>query len=191
VVALFAFLHHVAASALVATLAVEFVLIKGELTIQSAKRLLITDAVFGVSAGVVLVVGLLRVFYFEKGAYYYFHSVPFIAKISFFAIIGLLSIYPTVTFLSWRSSLSQGVSPTIGAAKISAIRRIIHWELVCVVLILLCAALMARGIGYVWDWARASSATVAPSGPALNVDVHGMDFRRRADRRPGRFARGH
>jgi putative membrane protein len=148
-VSLFAFLHHLAAFALVAALAVEFVLIKGELSIESARKLLFTDLVFGVSAGVVLVVGLLRVFYFEKGASYYFHSAPFIMKFSLFAIVGLLSIYPTVTFLSWRASLKQGVVPAVVAEKINVIRRILHWELAAVALILLCAALMARGIGYV------------------------------------------
>jgi putative membrane protein len=97
----------------------------------------------------VLVVGLLRVFYFEKDASYYFHSVPFIAKLCIFAVIGLLSVYPTVTFLSWRATLKQGVVPAVATAKISVIRRIMHWELVGLVLILLCAALMARGIAYV------------------------------------------
>jgi putative membrane protein len=81
-VSLFAFLHHVAAFALVAALAVEFVLIKGELTTRSARKLLFADLVFGVSAGFVLVVGLLRVFVFEKGSAYYFHSVPFLAKVA-------------------------------------------------------------------------------------------------------------
>jgi putative membrane protein len=61
-VSLFAFIHHVAAFALVAALAVEFVLMKGELNIQNARMLLFSDLVFGVSAGVVLVVGLLRDF---------------------------------------------------------------------------------------------------------------------------------
>ena len=148
-VSLFAFLHHIAAFALAAALAVEFVLLKGELTVQSARRLLFADLVFGVPAGVVLAVGLLRVFYFEKGASYYFHSVPFIAKLSLFAIVGLLSIYPTVTFLSWRTALKEGSVPAVDAAKISAVRRIVHWEMATIVAILLCAALMARGVGYV------------------------------------------
>jgi putative membrane protein len=148
-VSLFAFLHHVAAFALVAALAVEFVLIKGELSVASARRLQITDQVFGAAAGVVLVVGFLRVFYFEKGAAYYFHSVPFIAKLSLFVIVGLLSIYPTKEFLSWRAAVRQRLAPTVASAKLRAIRGIMHWELIGVVLILLCAALMARGIGYV------------------------------------------
>jgi len=144
---LFAFLHHVAAFTLVAALTVEFVLLKDELTVKSATKLRLADLAFGASAGVVLIVGLLRVFYFEKGATYYFHSAPFLAKLSLFVVIGLLSIYPTLEFLSWKAALRQGLVPPIASAKLRAIRAIIHWELAGIVLLLLCAALMARGIG--------------------------------------------
>ena len=147
--ATFAFLHHLAAFALVSALAVEFVLIRGELTVKNARTILFADSVFGASAGAILIVGFLRVFYFEKGATYYFHSVPFIAKLSLFAVIGLLSIYPTLQFLSWRASLKQGVVPALEPAKLRAIRTIIHWELAGLVVLVFCAALMARGIGYV------------------------------------------
>ena len=92
--ALMAFLHHVAAFTLVAALVVEFVLIRGELDATTARKLARTDVVFGISSGVLLVVGLLRVFYFEKGAGYYFHSATFIAKLALFVAVGLLSIYP-------------------------------------------------------------------------------------------------
>jgi len=145
--AFMAFLHHVAAFALVAAIAVEFVLIRDELTVRTARRLQVADTILGISAGVVLVVGLLRVFYFEKGADYYFHSVPFIAKLSLFVIVALLSIYPTVVFLSWRNAVKAGQLPAIDLSKLRRIRSLIHLELMGVVLIILCAALMARGIG--------------------------------------------
>src|SRR5262245_47291524 len=151
-VSFFAFLHHVAAFTLVASLAVEFTLIRAELTAAQARRLQLADTVFGVSSGVVLVVGLLRVFFFEKGASYYFHSVPFIAKLALFAVVGLLSIYPTVEFQSWRKALKLGSSPTVAPGKLRTLRAIIHCELIGVVLILLCAALMARGVGHVAAW---------------------------------------
>ncbi len=143
-----AFLHHLAAFTLVAALAVEFVLIRGELTVRTARKLQLVDMVFGMSSGVVLVVGLLRVFYFEKGASYYFHSAPFVAKLSLFAMVGLLSIYPTREFVSWGKSLKQGHMPTVTDRKIASIRSVIHWELAGVVVIILCAALMAKGVGY-------------------------------------------
>jgi len=148
----FAFLHHVAAFALAGSLAVEFALIRTELSAANARRLQLADTLFGVSSGAVLVVGLLRVFYFEKGASYYFHSVPFIAKLVLFAVVGLLSIYPTVEFRSWRKLLKQGSAPSVAPGRLQTLRTIIHWELAGVVLILLCAALMARGVGHVEAW---------------------------------------
>ena len=138
--ALFAFLHHVAAFALVAGIVVEFVLIRQELSPVAARRLAFADMVVGLSAGVLLVVGLLRVFYFEKGAAFYFGNAAFIAKMALFVAVALLSIYPTVKFLSWRKKAPD-------AASVPAIRRVLHLELIGVVLILLFAALMARGIG--------------------------------------------
>jgi len=145
--AFFAFLHHVAAFTLVSALAVEFALIRDELTVRRARSLQLADAAIGVSATVVLVVGLLRVFYFEKGSEYYFHSAPFIGKISLFVVIALLSIYPTVQFVSWTKFLRQGQLPDVSPANLRTIRAIIHWELAGIVLLILCAALMARGIG--------------------------------------------
>ena len=144
----FAFLHHLAAFMLVAALAVEFILIRNELTVGTARKLQLVDMVFGMSSGVVLVVGLLRVFYFEKGASYYFHSAPFIIKLSLFLVVGLLSIYPTVEFASWGKSLKRGQLPVLTDRKIASIRSVIHWELAGVVVIILCAALMAKGAGY-------------------------------------------
>jgi putative membrane protein len=142
---LFAFLHHVAAFTLVSALAVEFVLIRSELTHATARRLVATDAVFGVSAGILLAVGLARVFFFEKGADYYFSSHAFLTKFGLFVIVGLLSIVPTLEFLSWRKAVKQGQAPIVNEGKVRSVRTIIHVELAAVVVILLCAAIMARG----------------------------------------------
>ena len=138
----FAFLHHLAAFALVAALAVEMVLLKGEVTLQGARRLQAIDALYGASAGILLLVGLLRVFYFEKGAAYYFHSAPFIAKLVLFVAVGLLSIYPTVTFRRWSRQ------PTVTQASLRKVSTVVHVQLAGVVVILLCAAMMARGVGF-------------------------------------------
>jgi putative membrane protein len=142
---LFAFLHHLCAFTLVSAVAIEFVLIRGELTLSSARRLQVTDLVLGIAAGALLVVGLLRVFFFEKGASYYFHSHAFLLKLSLFIVIGLLSIIPTMEFLSWRGALKAGQVPAIDAKKLKRVTAVIHGELLAIVIILLCAAIMARG----------------------------------------------
>ena len=146
--AFFAFLHHVAAFAFVAALVVEFVLIRGELTIANARRILIADIVAGAAAGVVLLVGVFRVLMFEKGVSYYLHSTPFLAKMALFVTVALLSIYPTIEFLTWIKPLKEGRVPVLSERKVRLLRMIIHCELAGVVLLILCAALMARGIGY-------------------------------------------
>lgn len=130
---------------LVSALAVEFALIRQDLTLAIARRLPIVDAVLGISAGFLLVVGLLRVFFFEKGAAYYFHSHAFMTKFSVFIAVGLLSIIPTLEFLSWRKPVKAGEIPAVSARKLRFIRSVIHGELAAVVIILLCAAMMARG----------------------------------------------
>src|SRR5215212_868831 len=103
--------------------------------------------VYGTSAGALLVVGLLRVFYFEKGSAYYFHNVFFIVKLSLFILVALLSIYPTMLFLSWNKLLKAGRSPQPTAVQYRRLRQIIFCELLSIVGILLCAPLMARGSG--------------------------------------------
>src|SRR3546814_16164031 len=79
--------------------------------------------VFGASAGAVLVIGLLRVFFFEKGAAFYFTNIPFLAKLALFALIGLLSIRPTREFLSWRSAIKVGEAPTVDPGTLRQLRK--------------------------------------------------------------------
>jgi len=56
-----------------------------------------------------------------------------------------LSIIPTVEFLSWRKVLSVGQVPAISEKKKRLITAVIHGELLSIAIILLCAAIMARG----------------------------------------------
>ena len=143
--ALLAFAHHLAAFTLVAALAAELVLLDRNLSLAQAKRIQRADMVYGASAGVLVVAGLFRVFYFEKGSAYYFHNVFFIVKMSLFLFVALLSIYPTVLFLSWNKLLKAGSPPQPTDFQFQRIRKILLWELLGVVGILLCAPLMARG----------------------------------------------
>jgi putative membrane protein len=142
---LFAFLHHLCAFTLVAAVAIEFTLVRQELTLASARRLQVTDIVLGMAAGALLVIGLLRVFFFEKGTAYYWHSHAFLAKFALFVIVGLLSIVPTMEFLSWRDAIAAGQVPVMDAATGKRVSMIIHIELAAIVLILVCATIMARG----------------------------------------------
>jgi len=143
-----AFLHHTAAVAVMALLIVELVLLRLELTSAVARTIVRMDAAYGVAALVLLVVGLLRVIYTEKGTAYYFHSGTFLAKLTLFVIVGLLSIYPTMQFLRWRPALREQRAPQLDPATRSRLRMLVHIELTLLLVILLLAPMMARGIGY-------------------------------------------
>ena len=144
-----AFLHHVAAFVIVGVLTAELVLLGGELTPTSARSVLRMDAAYGIAAAVLLIVGFGRVLYTEKGPAYYFHSIPFLVKISLFLIVGLLSIYPTFQFLGWRGALRLGKAPSLEAPVRRRLRMIVHIELTLLFVIMLCAAMMSRLIGFI------------------------------------------
>lgn len=146
--AIMAFLHHVAAFTLVTTLGVEVALFKPPLSANQARRLIVTDTLFGVSATFLLIVGLLRVFFFEKGAAYYFHDAFFVTKLSLFIVAALISIYPTVLYLSWRKPLRNGAVPEVSDTQRKRARMCLMLELTAVLGILFCAPFMARGFGY-------------------------------------------
>ncbi|HCK67330.1 MAG TPA: DUF2214 domain-containing protein [Anaerolineae bacterium] len=140
-------LHHIAAFAVTATLVYEFVAFRKNLTVHEARRVLHVDTAYGISAAVVIIAGLLRVFYFEKGSAFYLNNTMYWIKMGLFIIAGLISIYPTVRFLKWRTNLKEDKAPEFSDDEYKKIRLFVHLELVCILLILLVAPMMARGIG--------------------------------------------
>jgi putative membrane protein len=145
--AIFAFVHHALAFVLFAAVMVELILLRFPFSPATARSILRMDMIYGICAGLILIVGFGRVFHTEKGSAYYFASAPFIAKISLFIVVGLISVYPTVKFMSWRKALAAGAVPALDPAQQRSIKMILHTELTLLVLMMLCAALMARGIG--------------------------------------------
>jgi len=145
--ALIAFGHFVAFFALAAALVLELALISESLTVETAKRIQRADRVIGMSAILVLVFGFLRVIYFEKGSEYYFSNTFFQIKLGLFFVAALISLLATMQFVRWNHQLKQGIAPAMTSASVKRLKRIIHWELVLIGGIMLCASLMAKGFG--------------------------------------------
>lgn len=140
-------LHHIAAFTLTACLIYEFVAYRKGLTVEEARRIQRVDLVYGIAAGLVVVIGLLRVYFFEKGSNYYFSNYVFWTKMALFTIVGLLSIYPTIRYIKWNPILAENKSPEIPEQEYRNIRLLLWLEMAGLVLILFAAPLMARGIG--------------------------------------------
>lgn len=141
----FAFLHHLAFVAIFVALSIEMILLRQPLTLENARRLQMYDGIYGAAAGLVLIVGSIRVFFLEKGYYYYLTNHAFLTKIALFVIVGAISAIPTIEFMRWRKETKAGRAPQVEEAKLSRLRKIVHWELVGLMLMMLFAAWMARG----------------------------------------------
>ena len=141
-----AFLHFFAAFGLAATLFAELMLLRPEPTLREARLLQWCDRWYGMFAGIVLGAGLFRVLYYAKGTAFYMSNPFFHLKITLYVITGLISIYPTITFLRWSKDIKAGIAPVISSRQYSRLRSILLLELVLLTAILASASLMARGI---------------------------------------------
>jgi putative membrane protein len=144
-----AYLHYASFMLIFGALAVEGVTLKPTLSLQDAWKIAIADGVYGLSATLVLITGVLRVLYFGKGSHYYLSNPIFYIKVALFLVIGTLSLYPTFSFLTWIKNLRQGKSPELEPPQVHRLSWIIRLELFGFLLIPLMAALMARGVGRV------------------------------------------
>jgi len=145
--AIMAFLHHVAAFTLVGTIIYELISFHKNLSLAEARRIQRMDIAYGVSAVFVLIVGLLRVFYFEKGPAFYAQNWFFWTKMLGFALVGLLSIYPTVRYVSWNKFFAKNQAPEISDQEVLRTKLVLRLEMLGIIIILLSAAMMARGVG--------------------------------------------
>ena len=145
--AVLASIHHVAAFTLVGVLVAELVLLRGRLDPDVIRRFGRIDAVYGVSAGVVVVAGVGRLLFGSTPVDYYLGNAFFWLKMAAFAGVAVLSIYPTVLGIRWRRAIDRdpGFAPSSG--QVAAIRRSLAAELVVLPIIPVAAALMARGFG--------------------------------------------
>ena len=141
---LLAALHHLLAFGLVAMLATESVLLSRPLDAAALRRLGGVDRGYGIVAGLLLAVGLLRVFQGIKGPDFYLHNPWFHAKLGAFVLAALLSILPTLRVLRWRRAAKADAAYVPPAAEIASLQRIVRAELALVAVILVCAAGMAR-----------------------------------------------
>ena len=144
---LMATLHHLCAFTLSACLVYEFVAFRKGLGVEEARRIQRVDLWYGISAGLLVVVGLLRVFYFEKGVAFDAANLMFWVKMALFVIVGLLSIYPTIRYVKWNPILAENRSPEIPDAEYKYIRLLLLLEIIGLALILFAAPAMARAIG--------------------------------------------
>ncbi|WP_292133243.1 DUF2214 family protein [Mesorhizobium sp.] len=112
------------------------------------KRLAGIDRHYGIIAALIIIVGIGRVVWGLKGWEFYVHNWVFWAKMAAFGIVGLLSIVPTVRFISWSRQASTNPSFAVPVGELASVKTYIRAEAFVFLLIPVFAAAMARGYGY-------------------------------------------
>jgi putative membrane protein len=136
------YLHFISVITLSGTLIAEFFLLKSSLKKKEIRLLGQIDAVYGISALILLGVGLtLWLGGYGKPTEFYSENPTFHLKLGLFVLIGLISIYPTVFFIK------QGKGESEDQVEIP---RLVRWSLNAELILLACipllAGLMAKGI---------------------------------------------
>jgi putative membrane protein len=144
---LLAYAHFLAILSMVALLGVEAALCR-PLWLNEAvvERLGKVDLFYGLTAGLVLLTGVLRTWLGMKGTAWYWTNPLLHFKLTVFVVIALVSIKPTLMFLRWRKEFRAG-GALPGEAQIKSARRWVMVQAHLLPLIPLAAVFLARGYG--------------------------------------------
>ena len=114
---------------------------------EEAISMVVADIIYGIAGIALLISGIYRVIKFGHGSEFYTQNPIFWTKIIVFALVGSLSLYPTITYVLWAIPISKGNLPQVEENLVSRLRLIINIELVGFASIPFLATLMARGVG--------------------------------------------
>ena len=142
-----AYLHYLSFMVCFGALIFERNSIKTDPSRQETISIVVADVVYGIAGIILLTSGIFRVIKYGQGSDFYTENPVFWSKVIIFALIGSLSIYPTVTYLRWSMPLIKGDLPSISLNLVKRLKLIINIELIGFSLIPFFATLMARGIG--------------------------------------------
>jgi putative membrane protein len=145
--AILAYLHLLAILTMVVFISSEAALCRVQwLNAAVVERLAKVDMVYGFSAIAVLATGVARTWWGMKGTAWYWTNPLLHVKLTLFIVIGLISVFPTLTYFRWRKAVrSTGTLP--GEAEIKKTRRLVMIQAHLLALIPLVAVFLARGFG--------------------------------------------
>jgi putative membrane protein len=139
--------HHLLFLLLAGVLAFEIGVVRSSMDREDILRVARVDIWYGILAGAIILVGFSRAIFAAKGWAYYSVNLFFWAKLGAFAVVGLLSIMPTVEFIRWRKAVSGNLTFSPAPQRIRNVRRILFAEATLFAFIPAFAAAMARGYG--------------------------------------------
>lgn len=145
--AILAYLHLLAILTMVVFISSEAALCRVQwLNAAVVERLAKVDLVYGIAAIMVLATGVARTVWGVKGTSWYWTNPLLHVKLTLFIIVGVISIFPTLTYVRWRKALrATGALPA--EADIRKTRKLVMVQAHLIALIPLVAVFLARGFG--------------------------------------------
>ncbi len=145
--AILAYLHLLAILTMVVFISSEAALCRVQwLNAAVVERLAKIDLVYGVAAIMVLATGIARTVWGVKGTAWYWTNPLLHVKLTLFIVVGVISIFPTLTYMRWRKTLrASGKLPA--EADVKKTRRLVMVQAHLIALIPLVAVFLARGFG--------------------------------------------
>ena len=147
--AVVAYVHYLGIIICFGALMFERIMLKINLSKNETISIIIADIIYGIAGLAILITGILRVKYFGQGGEFYTSNPIFWVKVSLYILIGLISLYPTTTYILWAIPLSKNKLPIISENLVERFKLIIMTELVGFAIIPFMATLMSRGIGLI------------------------------------------
>tara|TARA_B100000965_G_scaffold406804_1_gene448837 strand:- start:4279 stop:4761 length:483 start_codon:yes stop_codon:yes gene_type:complete len=142
-----AYIHYLSFMVCFGALIYERISLRQNPTRLEAISMVVADIIYGIAGVALLISGIYRVVKFGHGSEFYLQNPIFWTKIIIFILVGSLSLYPTITYVSWAIPLSKGTLPEVSGNLVSRLRLIINIELIGFASIPFFATLMARGVG--------------------------------------------
>ena len=145
--AILSYLHLLAILTMVVFVASEAALCRVQwLNAAVVERLAKVDRIYGIAALAVLATGVTRTLLGVKGTAWYWSNPLLHMQLTLFVVVGVISIFPTLTFLRWRKAVrADGSLPN--EAQIARARRLVMVQAHIIAVIPLLAVFLARGYG--------------------------------------------
>ena len=144
-----AYVHYLGIILCFGALIFERIILKQNLSKNEAISIIVADVIYGTAGLAILITGILRVKYYGQGSEFYTNNPVFWLKVSLYILVGLISLYPTTTYILWAIPLSKNKLPVISENLVKRFKLIITTELVGFAVIPFFATLMSRGIGLI------------------------------------------
>jgi putative membrane protein len=145
--ALLAYLHFLAILTMVVFISSEAALCRLDwINAAVVERLARVDLIYGISALAVLASGVARTWWGMKGTAWYWTNPLLHLKLGLFIIVGVISIFPTLTYMRWRKALRSGGTLPVDT-EVRKTRKLVMIQAHIIALIPLVAVFFARGFG--------------------------------------------